>query len=342
MTKKKPRSPSQTPFAIWMRLGRLLWRSLPLIVILLAVAAITLFAVRRANGEVVTTFEQLQRATTQPVADVIVVGTIKCPTTLTVTARTFRMTADKQTSGLDFSVMPIAPDWGWGNGMEIRSDNATLYGLTIKGFQARGGCVKFYGFGTLLVDKVTFADIGTTIKPSKVNPAKSADDAHYNNVIASHGTAANVILTNCTFRRCVWTARDWSHCLYTSAGNVVVTDNLFESTGNPVTIDAPLVYVAGNKVNQPVSSPDRFGDMRPAWFATMRSVDDCIYIRNMLIGTMCGVYGGSPNPANHTVNWNDYSGLKVIPPFAADTSKGREISTDEWRKTGFDGATKWP
>lgn len=334
MVKKKRKPPD---------IVRLLWKLMPLIVVLLATVAIGMFAVRRANGETFTvrTFDELRKATTQPTADVVVIGTIKCPDTITVTSRTLRMTSDKQTSGLDFGPLPIAANFGYTNGLDVHSDNATLYGLTIKGFNGRGGCVKFYGFGTLLVDRVTFSDIGTKVRPMKVTPGSSAEDAHYNNVIASHGTAANVIVTNSAFRRCVWTAHDWSHCVYVSAGNVVVTDNTFEGCGNPVTIEGQT-FVAGNKVTLPIATPDRYGKPVAAFFATLRSGDRCMYLRNVLSGTFLTPMTGSPYPPTHFVDWNDYSGMTLAGPFASDTKAGKWISTDEWKKLGFDGASKWP
>lgn len=294
MTKKKPKPPSQTPFAVWMRIVRFLWRHLPAIVVALALLAIYLFSVRPAKGETVTvsTYAATTQAlcTTQPDLNIVLSGTIKVEKTLTIpeTIKTFRMVGDKQSSGLSFKALPIDVAT---NGVEINAANASLFGFTVSDFQPSGAATKFNGSGVGTFSHLTYSNVSTSYVRSTTQPI-DATGVHYGHCITSHGTSAALIVDNCTFRRCCWSSAEYSSCVYAHVPVIVITDNTFDQVAGSVLQLYGSVLSAGNTMKNGVLAPTRSETMQaPAW-AYIPGDTNATYIRNPLSGDLRATYYG--------------------------------------------------
>lgn len=231
------------------------------------------------------------------------------------------------------------------NGLELNGGNTTIYGLSIRNYNCGGSAVKYHGRGTLSIQHVSFIDCSVNYWAPKVSPPPDASYAFYAHCIGSHGNAAAIVISDCTFTRCATSQWEWSHCIYVSAPYVGIFDNTFQSCGNPLSLgrgDAAWTEcVAGNKFITPAISIDKFGTRRTAYFSALSPLDATTYARNSLSGAWFFPWTGHPRPALHTINFNDYSAA-TFTGWAADTGKGIYIDAETWRKLGFDNNTIWP
>lgn len=227
------------------------------------------------------------------------------------------------------------------NGFEFHCRQAIMRGVIVSGYEWLGSAIKGHVSELLDISKCRFEDIGTIQFPHKTTPPKIASDTLYNQVIGAHHLwTAHVSISNCVFVRCALNNHRWTHCIYTSAGSVSVTDNVFSNCGNPFCVSGGNRrggnLVCGNKVKDPRPVEDANGIVRPPFLAIIAADCPAVFAFNEIHGLFSSPWTGQPDPTIHYVDFNDYSEMSYTRAWASDTGRGVSLSFEQWRDGGFD------
>ncbi len=146
-------------------------------------------------------------------------------------------------------------------GIEFWSQKAYADDLRIVGFDGGGSAIKCYIDGSLELRRVSFVDVGSTVRPFFApEPVATADDCWFSQPVG--GRAQFVTLIDCTWENCS-TNNFYSHCVYLTGQELLMQGCRTIRSGHPVKFLA-----AGDSAKRVVTLMDNDFEVVPTPYRT--------------------------------------------------------------------------